>query len=87
MSPEASSKTVKQRSTTIRKDISADPEYQLQSELKGLSKSAREDLLKSELTAEVTAEQSVAMKEDLGIPWNKLRTIRYIYIYIYIYII
>ena len=68
MSPEASSKTVKQRSATInsiRKDISADPEYQLQSELKGLSKSAREDLLKSELT-EVTAEQSVAMKADLG---------------------
>lgn len=75
---QAQTKTVKQRSATInsiRKDIRVDPEYQLQSELKGLSKSAREDLLKSELT-EVTAEQSVAMKADLGIPWNELRTMR-----------
>ena len=72
MSHEESSKTVKQRSAM--KDINVDSEFQLQSELKGNSKSAREDLLKSELTADVTGEQSLVMKADLGIlQWNKLK--------------
>ena len=56
------------------KDINVDSEFQLQSELKGNSKSAREDLLKTELTADVTGEQSLVMKADLGIlQWNKLK--------------
>ena len=72
MSHEESSKTVKQRSAM--KDINVDSEFQLQSELKGNSKSAREDLLKTELTADVTGEQSLVMKADLGIlQWNKLK--------------
>lgn len=56
---------------------SGDAQFQLQEEIKHLSKEERQDLLKKAgFTLEVSPEQGLAMKADLGIPWNKLRIIR-----------
>lgn len=54
-----------------------DSSSQLQAELRTLSKAEREEILtKAGLSLEIPAEQGLAMKADLGLPWNKLREIR-----------
>ena len=51
---------------------------QLHHEIKELSKEDRESLVDSIKCIEiaVSAKDSLAMKADLGIPWNKLRNMR-----------
>lgn len=51
-----------------------DSTSQLREEIRHLSRSERQELLHSAgFTLEIPAEQGLAMKADLGIPWNKLR--------------
>lgn len=78
---DASPKTITRRNKTIEKvrDLVScgDSSSQLQEEIKHLSKSERQDLLhKAGFTLDIPAEQGLAMKADLGIPWTKLRVIR-----------
>ena len=50
---------------------------QLQSEIRLLDSEDREKLLHTiGLHTEVSAEQGLALKADLAIPWNKLRVMR-----------
>ena len=50
---------------------------QLASEIKALSKAEREKLLfEVKLPIIIPTDQALAMKADLGIPWNKLRILR-----------
>lgn len=77
----ASSKTVARRIKTldrVREIVSCgDSPSQFREEIRHLSKSERQDLLHSAgFTLDIPAEQGLAMKADLGIPWNKLRVIR-----------
>ena len=67
---------------------------QMQDELKRLSKKEREDLLKdASLPVEIPTDHALAMKADLAISWNKLRTVRryvqliHVYIVTYMYIV
>lgn len=54
-----------------------DSTSQIQAELKTLTKPEREEILRNaRLSLEIPAEQGLAMKADLGLPWNKLREIR-----------
>ena len=54
-------------------DISA----QFAAEIKVLNKAEREDLLhQAQLPVVIPANHALAMKADLGIPWNKLRILR-----------
>lgn len=54
-----------------------DTKAQLQAEVKMLTSEERQDLLKSAgITVDIPAEQGLAIKADLAIPWNKLRVIR-----------
>lgn len=76
-------KTVKQRSfqlSSIQKSISggeSSERIQLQSEIKLLSTEDREKLLDDiGIHSETSAEQGLALKADLSIPWNKLRVMR-----------
>ncbi len=77
-----SQKTLKRRSqeiaeihTIVSGSCASD---QLQSEIKSHPKVEREQMLKSisKIKIEVNPEHGLAMKADLGIPWNKLRTMR-----------
>ena len=76
----ASSKTVRRRSSEledIRVTMSKDSQAQLQAEVKGLPAEDRMKLLSSAgITLDIPPEKGLAMKADLAIPWNKLRTIR-----------
>ena len=79
----ATSKTVRRRSqqlTRVRAHVCGgemEVQVQLQDELKSLSKKEREDLLKdASLPIEIPTEHALAMKADLAISWNKLRTVR-----------
>ena len=54
-------------------DISA----QFAAEIKVLNTAEREDLLhQAQLPVVIPANHALAMKADLGIPWNKLRILR-----------
>lgn len=49
---------------------------QLQSEVKALSKTEREAVLKdAHLPVEIPPEHVLSMKADLGLPWTKVRKI------------
>ena len=74
------SKGLRRRSHALsehREYISAgESSYQLQSEIAHLDVANREDLLaQAELPITIPAEQVLAMKADLGIPWAKLRIV------------
>jgi hypothetical protein len=74
-------RTIKRRNKSmgiIREVISGgDSASQFKEELKTLDKDGREELLRSAgFTLDIPAEQGLAMKADLGLPWNKLRIIR-----------
>ena len=57
--------------------MSKDSQAQLHAEVKGLPTDERKQLFMSAgITLDIPPEQSVAMKANLAIPWNKLRTIR-----------
>ena len=77
-SDSVSKKTLRQRShemADFRGIISGNcPLPQLASELNELPREEREKLIKP-LSIRISAEHSLAMKADLQIPWNKLRTI------------
>lgn len=54
-----------------------DARSQLQAEIRHLTKEERQRLLvDAGFTLDIPPGQGLAMKADLGIPWNKLRTIR-----------
>ena len=76
----ASNKTVRRRSSEledIRATMCKDSKAQLQAEVKGLPAEERKKLLLSAgITLDIPPEKGLAMKADLAIPWNKLRTIR-----------
>ena len=84
--PHAASSDVSRRTTSrqsqelqqLREVISGgDASKQLQDELHCLSSEERKQLLRdSGFRLDVSAEQGLAMKADLAIPWNQLRTIR-----------
>ena len=61
----------------IRTSMSKDSGAQLQAEVKGLPTDERKKLLRSAgITLDIPPEKGLALKGDLAIPWNKLRTIR-----------
>ena len=62
----------------VRDLVSADDSStQLKEEIQHLNKDERQDLLQNTgFTLEIPAEQGLAMKADLDLPWNKLRVIR-----------
>ena len=63
----------------VVRDIASggDSTTQLAAEIKSLSKAEREDLLQQAcLPIVIPPEHALAMKADLGIPWNKLRILR-----------
>ena len=77
----ASRRTLKRRSDELKRIRSftsgGDSSAQLQAEIKSLTKEQREELLQGiHLPVVIPTEQALAMKADLGIPWNKLRIIR-----------
>ena len=63
---------------TIRKRLSADDEdIQLIDEMKIISSEMRKELVRElDFSVTIPADQSLAMKTDLGIPWRKLRMMR-----------
>lgn len=78
---DASSKTIARRIKTMDKvrDLVScgDSSTQLREEIKHLSKTERQELLHTAgFTLDIPPEQGLAMKADLGLPWNKLRIIR-----------
>ena len=80
-SDDASKKTLKRRSqdlSGIRTFASGScSTEQFHSEIELLSREEREKLIKSTTNiVEIGSEHSLAMKADLSIPWNKLRTMR-----------
>ena len=79
-SAEACSRTVRKRSSDleeIRAGMSKDSRAQLQAKLKGLPGSEQNKLLVSAgITSDIPLEKGLALKINLAIPWNKLRTVR-----------
>ena len=59
--------------STVRQIASGgDSSTQFAAEIKSLSKTEREDLLKqAQLPVVIPADHALAIKSDLGIPWNK----------------
>jgi hypothetical protein len=54
-----------------------DVQAQLAAELKCLTKAQREELLQeAQLPVVIPTNHALAIKADLGIPWNKLRILR-----------
>ena len=86
----ASRKTVRNRTEEVshyRRMVSGDcGKEQLKDEMKVLDPDERKQLVESgafATSAVVSAENTLAFKADLQIPWNKLREMRrYVYIYI-----
>lgn len=79
-SSEASRWTLKRRTNTIAKvrsiESAGDSSAQLASEIKSLSKEEREQLLsEAQLPIYIPPDHALALKSDLSIPWNKLRTL------------
>ncbi len=77
---EASSKTV-QRRVLVVKEVRGSVSVGLNEELKALPKERRQELLRDvALPLEIPLEHTLAMKANLAISWNKLRTLtRYDY--------
>ena len=78
---DVSQKTAARRTKAIqmvREVISGgDHSRQLQLEIKNLPQNDREELLRSiGFNLQVPAGQGLAIKCDVGLPWNKLRTLR-----------
>ena len=71
--PKERSLEIEEHCSIISKNCS---DLQLQSELKQKSKEERQKLIESINSIEIDADCSLAMKADLGIPWNKLRDMR-----------
>ena len=74
---QASSKTIRRRSKEIalvRDTVSGGAgALQLEDEVAALSREQRQRLLTSEdFRVEISAEDSLAMKADLVLPWNKI---------------
>ena len=86
-SSKASQKTRSRRTKLInqfRAVVTAnDTVSQLQCEVRGLGKEARQELLRSAgVTLEIPPEAGLAMKADCSLPWLRLRKIRrYIHTY------
>ena len=80
-SSEASARTLKRRTEMISRvryiTSGGDNMVQLASEIQSLTKAEREELLhNAQLPIIIPTSQALAMKADLGIPWNKLRILR-----------
>lgn len=80
-SSEASKKTLKRRSqrlAQIRRRLSKDDVVdQLCDEVRQLSKEEREKILKDEgFKMSIPPEQGLAMRADVGLPWNTLRKLK-----------
>ena len=83
-SEEASRRTIKRRShelQQVREFISGGRDaahQQLASEVLQLSQVERKELLKEAglVASDLPVEHGLAMKADLGLPWNKVRTLR-----------
>ena len=80
-SSESSRDTARRRSqelSKIRERLSSgDSEHQMADELKMLPKEVREELTKElKFSVHIPADQSLAMKADLCLPWKKLRIMR-----------
>ena len=75
----ASTKTVRRcrgELEDIRATMSKDSQAQLRTEVRGLpSEERRKPLTSAGITLDIPPEKGLAMKADLAIPWNKLRTI------------
>lgn len=81
MTSEASGRTIARRNKAldhVRDLVSCgDSGSQMREEIQHLSKQERQALLHEEgFTLNIPEEQGLAMKADLGIPWNKLRVLR-----------
>ncbi len=79
--PDASHKTVRRRSSEValvRNTVSGvAATAQLQDEVSALSRDERKELLASaDFSTPITAEDTLAMKADLVIPWRKLGVMR-----------
>ncbi len=81
--PDASQKTKRRRSyqlASVRQSVSGGVEAargQLEDEFRILDKEEREKLLyHSDFAVELTTEDSLAMKANPALPWNKLRIMR-----------
>ena len=79
-SDEASSKTIHtrcQEMECVRDLVSSGSSPQQLAEVRVLSSDERQKLLTDAgFSIEIAATKGLAMKADLGIPWNKLRVIR-----------
>lgn len=77
-SGECSRDTASQELSKIRERLSSGVcEHQMADELKMLPKQVREELIKEmKFTVHIPADQNLAMKADLCLPWNKLRIMR-----------
>ena len=80
-SGEACSKTQKRRSDVISRVRSiasgGNTTIQLEAEIKALTKGERDELLhQAQLPVVIPTDHALAMKADLGLPWNKLRILR-----------
>lgn len=78
---DACSRTITRRNKEIehvRELVSCgDSATQLKEELKHLTKSERQELLHNAgFTLDISPEQGLAMKADLGISWNKYRILK-----------
>ena len=88
---QASSKTVRNRTNEIqswRSRVSRGEEtHQLMDEMRALQQDEREELLSVFTTpTSLSAENMLALKADLMIPWNKLRAMRRCASYTHMYI-
>lgn len=80
-SSEASRWTVRRRTRDIGRFRSmasvGDSSAQLAAEVRSLSTEEREQLLsQAQLPIHIPPDHALALKADLSIPWNKLRTLR-----------
>ena len=78
---DASKRTIEQRTEvlcSVRQIASGgDSSAQLAAEVKALTQTERDDLLQqAQLPVVIPANHALAIKADLGIPWNKLRILR-----------
>jgi len=83
-SNDASKKTIQRRASAIesyRYEISggtvADYKLQQLSEIRRLGREERRDIVsEAGLSIEIPPDEGLAMKSELGIPWNKIRNMR-----------
>lgn len=80
-SSQASRRTIKRRTDGIGRvraiTSGGDTSAQLQAEVKSLSMKEREEILQQgQFPITIPNDHALAMKADLGIPWNKLRIVR-----------